>query len=94
MTKTSLAAPVRDPRDDVVHTVAEVLNAPVDEVTAAPSLFDLDGFDSLAIVAVLDRLERERAVEVPPERILPEAFASVDALCELLTHAVPTEGPR
>jgi acyl carrier protein len=80
-----------DLNTDVARTVADVLNVDVAEVTAAPSLFDLAGFDSLAIVAVLDRLENERAVEVPAELILPEAFASIDSLGELLTHGVPME---
>lgn len=82
-------APAGDLRDDVAHAVADVLNVPVADVTAAGSLFDLAGFDSLAIVSVLDRLERDRAVEVPPELILPEAFGSIDALADLVARGVP-----
>lgn len=90
--------PARLP-DLVTDAVADVLNLPAGTVSAAPSLFDLPGFDSLAIVAVLDRLETRLAVEVPADRILPEAFGSVDALCDLLAGATPTSpsdagGPR
>jgi len=79
-----------DPRRvRVVAAVADVLGTDPDAVVAAPSLFDLPGFDSLAIVAVLERLEDDAGVEVPPERILPEAFVSIDTLCSLIATAVP-----
>ena len=76
-------------RDLVVDTVAGTLRIDARSVTATPTLFDLAGFDSLAIVAILDRLEDDLRVEVPPERILPEAFASIDSLCELIASAEP-----
>jgi acyl carrier protein len=76
-----------------VDTVADTLRIDAGTVAATPTLFDLAGFDSLAIVAILDRLEGDLRVEVPPERILPQAFASIDSLCELISDASPG-GPR
>ncbi|GAB3887352.1 hypothetical protein GCM10029964_053190 [Kibdelosporangium lantanae] len=80
-------------REHVSEVVATAVGTPVAVVAAVPSLFDLDGFDSLAIVAVLDRLERDLGVEVPPDRILPDAFSSLDTLCDLLSHATPVTTP-
>ncbi len=74
----------------VVEAVADVLRVPPAEVTAARSLFDLPGFDSLAVVAVLERLESALGVEVPPELIVPEAFESITALSRVLAQASAT----
>jgi acyl carrier protein len=86
----------RSVRGSVLDAVAAILHLSTRDVLAAPTLFDLPGFDSLAIVAVLERLEDEFAVEVPPERILPDAFASIDSLGALVTGALEatrTAGP-
>lgn len=70
------------------QAVGEVLRMAPDVVVNARSLFDLPGFDSLAVVAVLERLESDLGIEVPAEQIVPEAFESIDALTSLLVHAV------
>jgi acyl carrier protein len=71
----------------VIQAVADVLGVPQAAVTGAASLFDLPGFDSLAVVSVLERLESGLSVEVPPELIVPEAFDSLAALTGLLARA-------
>jgi acyl carrier protein len=86
--------------NQIVDTVAAVLAARPETVRRAGSLFDLDGFDSLSVVAILERLEDQLGVEVDPDAIVPEAFESVDTLTDLMGHAVhgtgaaptPTEG--
>jgi acyl carrier protein len=80
---------MRSLRERVVDTVAGTLRIDARVVAATPTLFDLAGFDSLAIVAILERLEDDLGIEVPPERILPETFASIDALCDLIAGADP-----
>lgn len=74
--------------------IAERVSAAVEAVFGRPphpatSLFDLPGFDSITIVAVLERLENELGVEVPAELIMPEAFESLDSLTDLLASATP-----
>ena len=66
--------------------LAEILGLPIAHVTATPIVFDLPGFDSVAAVALLERLEGEFQVEVPAEAIVPEAFESLDALAELFAR--------
>jgi acyl carrier protein len=84
-----MTAPDREQlRRQVTETVAEVLLTPPAEVAAATSLFDLEGFDSLMVVAVLERLESGLGVEVDPDEIVPEAFDTVDALTEVIARAV------
>ncbi|WP_433392209.1 acyl carrier protein [Micromonospora sp. KLBMP9576] len=73
--------------DRVVAAVADVLGVPAAEVRTAATLFDLPGFDSIAVVGVLERLESDLGVEVPPERIVPEAFATVDDVARLVDDA-------
>jgi acyl carrier protein len=91
-----MSAPTTVAPERVTEIVAEVIGASPADVAAVASLFDLPGFDSLAIVAVLEALEDDAGVEVPPERILPEAFATVASLCDLIAGApaagTPTDG--
>lgn len=69
--------------DRVVQAVAEALGVPPHAVVAAPTLFDLPGFDSVTVVAILSRLEDELGTEIPPDAIVPEAFESLGALTRL-----------
>ena len=74
-------------RDRAAEALAEILRLPVEEVVGSGgSPLDLPGFDSIAAVEVLERLETELDVEVPPELIVPEAFESFDALAELFAR--------
>jgi acyl carrier protein len=72
-------------RQRAVAALADILQLPLHHVTTGASILDLPGFDSVAAVAVLERLEAEFGVEVPPELIVPEAFESLDGLAELFT---------
>ena len=73
-------------RDRAAEALAELLRLPVDEVRSGGSPLDLPGFDSVVAVELLERLETELDVEVPPELIVPEAFESLDALAELFAR--------
>jgi acyl carrier protein len=68
----------------VAARFAEVLGVSPETARDAPSLFDLPGFDSIAVVAVLERLEDELGMEVPAQLIVPETFESVAALTKIL----------
>jgi acyl carrier protein len=72
------------------EALADVLRLPLEEVTSGASILDLPGFDSVAAMDVLERLEAGLDVEVPPELIVPEAFESLDALAELFAR--PLQG--
>jgi acyl carrier protein len=81
--------------EDLVATrLAEVLGVSAETALDTPSLFDLPGFDSVAVVSVLERLEDELGVEVPPELIVPEAFESVTSLTQVIEASGHTEGVR
>jgi acyl carrier protein len=73
-------------RTRAAEVLAEILRISPAEVEAGGSLLDLPGFDSIAAVEVLERLETELEVEVPPELIVPEAFDSLDALVGLFAR--------
>jgi len=75
-----------DVRDRAAETLAEILRLRVEEVRAGGSPLDLPGFDSIVAVELLERLETELDVEVPPELIVPEAFESLDTLAELFAR--------
>lgn len=87
-----MTAPPREQlREQVAGTIADVLAVPPAEVTSATSLFDLEGFDSLMVVTVLERLESSLGVEVDADEIVPEAFDTVDALTDVLARAADGE---
>jgi acyl carrier protein len=73
-------------RDRAAETLAEILRLPVEEVRTGGSPLDLPGFDSIVAVELLERLETELEVEVPPELIVPEAFESLDSLGALFAR--------
>lgn len=80
--------------DRAAQAVAGVLGTPPAAPRSARSLFDLPGFDSIAVVAVLERLETELGVEVPADLIVPEAFDSLDSLTDLLATTVTGATPE
>ncbi|MEV7552178.1 acyl carrier protein [Amycolatopsis sp. NPDC089917] len=73
--------------ESITGTIADLLGLTTDDVVAERTLFDLPGFDSVAIVSVLERLEDRWRVEVPADGIVPEAFETVDSLAGLLSVA-------
>ncbi|HET6285627.1 MAG TPA: acyl carrier protein [Amycolatopsis sp.] len=79
--------------DSITGTVADLLGITPEDVLAERTLFDLPGFDSVAIVSVLERLEDHWRVEVAADRIVPESFETVDSLACLLS-AAGAEGGR
>ncbi|KFZ82031.1 hypothetical protein ED92_17535 [Amycolatopsis sp. MJM2582] len=79
--------------DSITGTLADLLGLTTKDVLAERTLFDLPGFDSVAIVSALERLEDHWRVEVPADRIVPEAFETVDSLARLLGAAGAKGGP-
>lgn len=77
------------PTDDEVQArVREVVGAVlgVGPTTIRPDddLFDHLGYDSLAVVQVLERVERIFDVEVPGEFLVVEQFHSVESIAALM----------
>jgi acyl carrier protein len=75
------------PIGHIVAVIADVLRRDPEHIDADTVLYDLPGFDSLALVTILARLEDALGAEIPAEWIVPEAFASVGALASLLEAA-------
>lgn len=71
-------------RREAAAAIAEHLRITAEQVLACGSLLTLPGFDSVAVVTVLERLEEAFRVEIAPELILPEAFESLDTLAALV----------
>lgn len=78
-------------RHEATAAIAQVLRITALDVEASASLLELPGFDSIAVVAVLERLEDVFEVEVDPELIVPEVFESLDTLANLFVRG--TSGP-
>jgi acyl carrier protein len=79
-------------RRRVVTIVAAATLLPPEQVAAAGSLFELPGYDSLAVVDVLGRLAGGFGIDVPPEAVLPEVFGRVDGLTALVCTALERDG--
>jgi len=75
------------PSGRIVEVIAGVLGCDQGQVQVATALYELPGFDSVALVEILGRLEDALGAEIPAEWIVPEAFTSVDALAGLLDAA-------
>ncbi len=71
----------------IIAVIAGVLRCDPEQIHATTVLYDLPGFDSLALVTILARLEDALGAEIPAEWIIPEAFASTGALAGLLEAA-------
>jgi acyl carrier protein len=68
--------------------VAQLAGALLDAtVSPETSLFAVEGFDSLAIVELVEALERASRREIPPALIVPETFATPQALADALAGA-------
>jgi acyl carrier protein len=74
--------PARDDRGAgwIAALVAELLG--VDAPRADADLLALEGFDSLAIVELVERLEHALGRALPDELLTPEAFATPRALAD------------
>ena len=69
---------------DALH--AELRSATI-AIDATTPLEDIKGFNSIAVVGVLERLEREVGIEMDPALILPETFATPQTIAEGLLQS-------
>lgn len=71
----------------VLNCLRDELGGASDRLTETTVLYDVAGFDSLRIAALIERLEARLGVELPPESMRPEVFASAGALAEAFLAA-------
>ena len=71
----------------VIAALYAELRSATGEIEASTSLEDLKGFNSIAVVGVLERLERELGIEMDPALILPETFATPQTIAEALIQS-------
>lgn len=69
--------------EHVAELVAKLLHLP-EPVPLDAELIELDGFSSLFVAELVERLEEELCRELPPELIVPETFESPAALAAAL----------
>jgi acyl carrier protein len=80
------------PEERVIAVITSVLGCARAQVRAAAALYDLPGFDSVALMTIVERLESDLGTEIPAEWIVPEAFTSVGSLAALLEAAAARPG--
>ncbi|MFE6311722.1 acyl carrier protein [Streptomyces rochei] len=73
----------------VTSIVLEIAADPLDDAHSYQADDLLPGLDSLALVAVMVRLEAECGVTVASHEVVRENFQSVAAVCELVRSKVP-----
>jgi acyl carrier protein len=74
-----------------VDLVLKVLRSVLGEdtgLTSATSLFDVPGFDSLALAALVEGLEDALGLTLPDELIVPESFATPAGIAANLIEPV------
>ena len=57
---------------------------PYEDITPETELLEEGMLDSMGIILLLERLEKELSVTIPPEELEPEDFADVSAIAEML----------
>jgi acyl carrier protein len=79
----------------VIDALRVELRSSTIAIDATTPLEDIQGFNSIAVVGVLERLEREVGIEMDPTLILPETFATPQTIAEgLLQSRQPTNSER
>jgi acyl carrier protein len=88
------SAPLQAPevRAAVVEELRAVLGAGAGALTGRRALRELPGFDSFALVEVIERLEARLGVSVDPAALTAEGLRCVDSLCGLFGGAEPPSG--
>ncbi|GAA0467642.1 hypothetical protein Ade02nite_88420 [Paractinoplanes deccanensis] len=66
------------------RVITERLGRPVG---MGDTLLDQTGFDSLAIVAVIDRVETDLGLEMDPDLLVPETFTDLGTLTEAVCRS-------
>ncbi|MBT2383361.1 phosphopantetheine-binding protein [Streptomyces sp. ISL-11] len=80
-----------DVRDAVRATVAAVLDVPAPRLETEP-LTAIPSFGSFRMVEIVERLEKDFAVEFDAGDLVPEKLHSLDSLCALVTGALAGTG--
>jgi acyl carrier protein len=63
-----------------------VVDAPDSGITGDTALLYLPGFDSMKLVQIVEEVEAAAGIEIDPERITPEAFASPGTIAETIAR--------
>ena len=66
-----------------IDAILQALKPTEDRASATPS-YALSDLDSLAIIALVARLEADFGITVFPEDLIPENFESVDTLRDMV----------
>lgn len=57
---------------------------PFEDIEDETLLIDMGVLDSLAIISLIEKMEEQMDITIKEEDILPENFASVNAICRML----------
>lgn len=80
----------RDVTDEVIRSVAAVINRPAESIAGDTRFYqDLD-FDSTSILELLMRLEADLDIEFDPDSFGPSAFETVGSLAAYVRTALHT----
>ena len=75
-------------REELINHIIEAVQAELKNrtivIVETTSLQDIKGFDSLVVVGLLDRLERQLNFEMDPALVLPETFASPRSIADAI----------
>ncbi len=69
--------------EDIILKILQEL-CPYEDITADTELLEEGLLDSMGIMLLIERLEKELSVSIPPEALEPEDFADVSAIAEMI----------
>ena len=71
---------------DIILNILQEL-CPYEDITADTELLEEGVLDSMGIMLLIERLEKEFSVSIPAEELEPEDFADLSAIAEMTERA-------
>lgn len=71
---------------DIILNILQEL-CPYEEISADTELLEEGVLDSMGIMLLIERLEKEFCVSIPTEELEPEDFADISAIAEMTERA-------
>lgn len=69
--------------EDIILKILQEL-CPYEEITADTELLEEGLLDSMGIMLLIERLEKELSVSIPAEELEPEDFSDTPAIAEMI----------
>ncbi|WP_315728301.1 MULTISPECIES: phosphopantetheine-binding protein [unclassified Bradyrhizobium] len=78
--------------DEVIGILRRILRDPDIDLSSATELKQISSFDSPALFRLISEIEHASGVELDPEYIVPETFATPARIAQIFAQQLKTSG--